>query len=88
MNNRRTQFLVDLTALELDGQIDAIINQAETDFKRRVLNGEPPVQVRRSLIQDVKGFSNPNYTGNFVGIKKKSTQDDCRSGAENGGKAC
>jgi phage shock protein A len=71
LNNRRTQFLVDLTALELDGQIDAIVNQAETDFKRRVLNGEPPAQVRRSLIQDVKGFSNPNYTGNFVGIKKK-----------------
>lgn len=71
MNNRRTQFLVDLTALELDGEIDAILNQAETDFKRRVLNGEPPARVRRGLIADAKQFSSPNYTGNFVGIKKK-----------------
>jgi len=71
LNNRRTQFLVDLTALELDGEIDAILNQAETDFKRRVLNGEPPARVRRGLIADAKQFSSPNYTGNFVGIKKK-----------------
>jgi len=71
MNNRRTKYLVDLTALELDGEIDAILAQAETDFKRRVLNGESPAQVRRGLVADAKQYSSQNYTGNFVGIKRK-----------------
>ncbi len=71
MNNRRTKYLVDLTALELDGEVDAILAQAETDFKRRVLNGESPAQVRRGLVADAKQYASPNYTGNFVGIKRK-----------------
>jgi hypothetical protein len=71
LNNRRTQYLVDLTALELDGEIDAIMNQARTDAYRRVLNGETPAKVRRGMVADAKQYSNPNYTGNFVGIKKK-----------------
>ena len=71
MNNRRTQYLVDLTALELDGEIDAIMNQARADAYRRVLNGESHAQVRRGLVADAKQYASPNYKGNFVGIKKK-----------------
>jgi len=64
--------LIDLTALEMDGQVDAIINQAESDFKRQVLNGVSPAQARSALIADLKNYGSKHYTGNFVGIKKKA----------------